>query len=238
MNFSKLNAFSKKSFIEECKTFFSATFIALLVFGSTYAYDAYSANPEVETLTVTINAAVTFAVSTDVFGALDPGTYKYATSTLAVTTNANSGWNVTMIGDNQGSNAASTTLFIVADPATDNKIPDGVEWVPNAATTSAGNAVAISAGDDFLYFRVMSASGSIPFRSTAWWGSDDTPFTNARWAGIASTTAANKRIGSVGSGVYNSSVYLNTVQYYLDVGASQKQGSYTGTITYTWVSGA
>lgn len=231
MNLSKFNAFSKQGLIEECKTFFSATFLAVLVFGSVYAYDAYAVtSTQVETLTVTINASVTFAVSTNVFGTLDPGTSKIATSTIDVTTNATA-WNVQLYGNNQGSGAASTTLFITADTATDNKIPDGSEWIPNAATTSPGNAVALAGGEDGLYFRVMTASGSVPFRSTSWWGTDDTPFSNARWAGIASSTVG-RRIGIVNT--YVSTQQLNTVQYYLDVAASQKQGNYTGDVTYTW----
>lgn len=234
-----LSNFTKKGFVEECKTFFSATLIALLAFGSTYAYTAYSANPEVETLTVTIAAAVTFQVDTNVFGTLTPGTPKFATSTTQVTTNATA-WNISLYGNNTGSTTASTTLYSATTPYSPN-IPDGVQWSPSAAlaTTSAANAVTITSGDDFLYFRVMSASGTYPFRSTTWWGTDDTPFTNAKWAGIASSTATftvGRRIGSVTN--YQSSIFINTVQYYLDVSASQQQDNYTGNLTYTWVSSA
>lgn len=235
MNLSKFNAFSKQGFLEECKTFFSATFIALIVFGSVYTYDAY-AQAVVNTLTVTVAPAVTFTVSTASFGTLTPATPLFATSTLSVSTNATGGWNITLFGNNQGSGAASTTLYLSPTTYATN-IADGAEWIPAAATTSAGNAVAITSGDDFLYFRVMTASGSVPFRAATWWGTDDTPFTNARWAGIASSTVQRK-IGSVSSGFSTTTTQLNTVQYYLDVPASQPQGLYTGDLTYTWASGS
>ena len=230
---TKPNVFSKKSFVEECKTFFSATFIALLVFGSTYAYDAYSANPEVETLTVTIEENVTFAVATNVFGSLTPGTYKIATSTTDVLTNAPA-WNITMTGTTETGN---TALDLDTDATVG--ITDQTQWVPPAvyATTTAGNAVvraSLDSSGDVLAFRVMSASGSIPFRAGTWWGTTDADGT-AKWAGIASTTAGNKRIGAVS--VYSATNIINTVQYYLDVPTTQVAGAYAGDITYTWVTG-
>lgn len=240
MNLSKFNAFSKQGFVEECKTFFSAAFIALIVFGGTYAYDAFAnTSAQTETLTVTIANAVTFNVYTDSFGTLTPGTPKYATSTTVVTTNANAGWNIQMFGTNQGSGAASTTLYIAADLATDNKIPDSTEWQPGAATTTAGNA-GNATGSTTLAFRVMTASSSPAsnaFLATTWWGTSDVNLNgNQKWAGVASTTASliGKRIGIVKTGLYSASAYINTVQYYLDASASQKQGNYTGDITFTF----
>lgn len=234
MNLSKFNVFSKNTFLEECKTFFSATLIALIVFGGTYAYDAYAVSQtQTNTLTVTIASATTFTVSTNSFGTLTPSTPLFATSTMKVVTNANAGWNIALAGDNQGSTTASTTLYLAAGPTYTTNIADGTEWIPAAATTSVGNAVAITSGDDFLYFRVMTASGTVAFRSTTWWGTDDTPFTNARWAGIASSTVSRK-IGSVSSNDQMASSTLNTVQYYLDVPTNQVQGAYTGNLTFTW----
>jgi hypothetical protein len=242
MNLSKFNAFSKEGLVEEGKTFFSATLISLLVFGSVYAYDAYALDStQVETLTVTIDPAVTFAVSTDSFGNLTPGTYKIATSTTVVTTNATT-WSVLLYGNNTGTGLASSTLYIIADAATNNKIPDGTQWnaTSTATTTSASlTSATISPGVDFLYFRVMTASGTQAFRSTAWWGADDNISGSAKWAGVASSTASfltGRRIGSVTG--YSGSNIINTVQYYLDVGVSQQQGTYTGDLTYTWTSAA
>lgn len=235
MNSSNFNVFSKKDFLEECKTFFSAALITLMVFGGTYAYDAYAATQQ-NTLTVTISAATTFTVTTNSFGTITPGTPLIATSTINVVSNDyGNGWNVTLSGDNKGTTTASTTLYIAADTATVNKIPDATQWVPGAATTSAGNSTTISSGVDLLYFRVMTASGSVPFRSTTWWGTDDTPFTNAKWAGVASSTNSRK-IGSVASNDLTASSTINTVQYYLDVAATQQNGSYTGGLTFTWTN--
>lgn len=236
MNLSKFNAFSKNGFVEECKTFFSATFLALMVFSGTYAYDAFAAtSTQTNTLTVTVANAVTFSVITDSFGTLTPGTPKYATSTTAVSTNATA-WNIQLSGDNVGTTTASTTLYIAADTATDNKIPDSTQWVPGAATTSIGNAGSAS-GSSTLAFRVMTASGTYPFRASTWWGTSDVNLNaNQLWAGIASSTATNKRIGSVN--VYSSSQYLNTVQYYLNVPTTQKQGAYTGGLTFTFTDAA
>lgn len=243
MNLSKFNAFSKQGFVEECKTFFSATFIALMVFGGTYAYDTFAAtSTQTNTLTVTIANAVTFNAYTDSFGTLTPGTPKYATTTTVVTTNATA-WNIQLYGNNVGTTTASTTLYIAADTATDNKIPDSTQWVPGGggspATTTIGNAGSAS-GSTTLAFRVMTASGTYAFLAPTWWGTSDVNLNaSQKWAGIASSTATfltGRRIGIVN--VYNSATYKNTVQYYLDVPSSQKQGAYTGDLTFTFTDSA
>ena len=80
---------------------------------------------------------------------------------------------------------------------------------------------------------MMSASGSVPFRSTAWWGTSDAMFNGSQlWAGIASSTNAS-RIGNAGAGSYSVSAHLNTVQYYLDVSSGQQTGDYEAPLTYT-----
>ncbi|MBI2120257.1 MAG: hypothetical protein HYT94_01375 [Parcubacteria group bacterium] len=230
MNLTRFNAFDKKGLLEECKTFFSATTLAALVFGSVYAYDAYAANPETETLTVTIAETVTFAASTNSFGSLTPGTPLFATTTTDVLTNAPA-WNITMTGTTETGN---TALDLNTDASIG--ITDDTQWVPGAATTSAGNATTVTAGDDVLAFRVMSASGSVPFRASTWWGTSDVNYNGSQlWAGIASTTASNKRIGAVS--VYSATNIINTVQYYLDVPTTQVAGAYAGDLTYTWVTG-
>jgi hypothetical protein len=237
MNLSKFNAFSKEGLVEEGKTFFSATLLSLMVFGSVYAYDAYAANPETETLTVTIAETVTFAVSTDVFGTLTPLTYKIATSTLSVDTNANS-WNIQLYGTDRVT--GNTTLDLDADGNVG--ITDQQEWTATStlATTTApfyqAAVVRASLGNSgrVLAFRVMTASGTVAFRASTWWGATDADGT-ALWAGIASTSA-NARIGK--SSIYSASNYLNTVQYYLDVPVTQQQGAYQGDVVYTWATGA
>jgi hypothetical protein len=233
MNTQKLNVFSKKTLLEECKTFFSAAFITALVFGSTYAYDAYSANPEVETLTVTIAESVTFAVTTNVFGSLTPGTYKIATSTTDVLTNAPA-WHLTLYGNDRAT--SNTVLDLTTDASIG--ITDQHEWVAGAATSSSSAYPAVirtslDNSNDVLAFRVMSASGTLAFRAPTWWGASDADGV-ALWTGIASSTV-QQRIGA--SNVYSATNVINTVQYYLDVPTTQVAGDYDGQLTYTWVTG-
>jgi len=116
------------------------------------------------------------------------------------------------------------------------KSTDQTEWVPAAATSTVGNAVvraSLDSSGDVLAFRVMSASSTngTPFLATSWWGADDSDGT-ALWAGIASSTTQRK-VGDAGAGSYSASAHINTVQYYLDVAASQQTGAYSGPLTFT-----
>lgn len=205
-----------------------------LVCNTTYYSRAYATNPGGTGLgaisasfTTSACASLTFVVSTDVFPTLTPGSSVFATSTLSVDTNNSTGWNVTVARDD-----ADTTMDLDTD-ATANII-DQTAWSPGVATTTAGNAVRIASLDssgDVLAMRVMTASGTPSFISTAWWGTTDAYIDSATvlWAGFNSTA---KKIGdsSVSSG---GSAKLNTVLYYLDVSSTQKTGAYSGGITYT-----
>jgi hypothetical protein len=175
---------------------------------------------------------ISLVVSTDAFGTLTPGSYKIATSTISVTTNNLTGYSVTMYGNNQGDAAASTTMYYASTPYSPG-IADKTEWVPGGGaspdTSVAGNADTTLG--QFLAFRVMSASGSAPFLSTAWWGATDA-IGVAKWAGIASSTI-ERAIGKSSSAAPSGA--LNTVQYYLDVPTTQQAGNYTGDITFTAV---
>lgn len=187
---------------------------------------------EAVSLSVTVASTLTFTTTTNNFATLTPGTYQIATTTLIVATNNANGWNITLSGDDQS--PTDTVLDLSTDAAVG--ITDQAEWVNGAATTTPGNAVIRSALDStgqVLAFRVMSASSTngTPFLATAWWGTSDVDGT-AKWAGIASTTVQRK-IGDAGAGSYSASSHINTVQYYLDVSASQQTGSYTGGLTYT-----
>ncbi len=185
-------------------------------------------------LTVTVNTALTFSnSSTNTFPNINPGTAVFATTTLVVTTNDVNGWNVTLSGTNKGT--GTNNLQSGA-----NSIQDQTEWVPNAATTSAGSgAVQISSlanSGNVLAFRVMTASSTngTPFLASAWWGTQDSYVNNANtlWAGISSSTVA-RRIGNAGLGSYSASDHINTVLYYLNVAASQPTGSYSAPLVYT-----
>ena len=204
--------------------------LVLSVSVSLVGFAQYAAG-EAVTITTTIQAALTFTTSTDNFGNLTPGTPKFATTTLFVTTNSATGWNVSLYGDD----VTATEPAMDLDTNAAINITDlSPQWIPGSATTTPGNAQTITNGQDVLAFRVMSASGTESFLSTAWWGTDDTPFTNAKWAGFASSSAANTKIGetSVTSG---GTTAINTVQYYLDVPVTQTVGNYSAPLTYTAV---
>ena len=210
------------------KEFIAALLIALTAFSG---YAVYAATQPV-TLSVTVASTMTFSQTTNQFATLTPGTPVQATTTLNVNTNNTTGWNVTLSGDNV--TLTAQTLNNGASVEITDKDP---QWTMLAATatTTAGNAVAVTNGDDVLAFRVMSASStnSVAFLSTAWWGTSDAMFNASQlWAGIASSTNA-ARIGNAGSGSYSATDHLKTVQYYLDVAATQPNGTYTGNLTYT-----
>ena len=212
------------------KEFIAALLIALTAFSG---YAVYAATQPV-TLSVTVASTMTFSQTTNQFATLTPGTPVQATTTLNVNTNNTTGWNVTLSGDNV--TLTAQTLNNGASVEITDKDP---QWTMLAATatTTAGNAVAVTSGDDVLAFRVMSASStnSVAFLSTAWWGTSDAMFNASQlWAGIASSTNVG-RIGNAGAGSYSASDHLNTVQYYLDVAATQQGATYTGGLTYTAV---
>ena len=214
--------------MNDARALLSSFMIAAIIFavvGASYAYGA------AVTLTVTVAQTLTFTTSTDQFGTLTPGTYKIATTTLSVTTNDVAGWNVTLSGDDV---AASTACDLDSDATVG--ITDQTQWINGAATTTAGNAVvraSLDSSGQVLAFRVMSASStnSTAFLATTWWGTTDADGT-AKFAGVASSTVS-RQIGNAGTGSYSATAHLNTVQYYLNVGASQQQGAYSCPLTLT-----
>ncbi len=188
------------------------------------------------TLSVVVNTSITFTSSTDNFSTITPGTVAFATTTLSVATNDTAGWNVTLSGDYKNSQPQNNLQLT---GATSTQISDQTEWIPGAATTSAGNAVRISSfgsSGNVLAYRVMSASSSngTPFLATTWWGTTDayTDSATSLWAGISSSTVS-RQIGNAGTGSYSATAHLNSVVYYLNVGATQKTGTYTAPLTYT-----
>jgi len=212
--------------------FAAAVVIALMFFSGIYAQFA---GAETEGLSVIVATASTFSVDTNNFsGDLTPGSPKYATSTISVLTNTTGGWYVELYGVDRAT--GNTTMDLSTDASVG--LTDDTEWIPGAATTTAGNATQLTSGEDVLSFRVMSASGTPRFLSTTWWGTVDAwpGVATTLWAGFASTTAVNKKIGQISSGDYNSGTALNTVQYYLDVSSGQQTGTYEGNLMYTLVT--
>lgn len=222
-----LNSLSKPSgFVRDAV---SAVLVAVLVFSS-IVY-AIQANAAAVTLTATVATSITFTTSSNQFGTVTPGTVAWATTTLDVLTNSTNGWNVTLSGDNKTS--SNNNLQTAGNTAS---VTDQTEWVPGAATSTGGNAVvqaSLANSGNVLAFRVMTASttNGTAFTSSTWWGTTDVAGT-AKWAGIASSTIS-RQIGNAGAGSYSASNHLNTVQYYLNVSASQPTGSYSAPLTYT-----
>lgn len=217
------------SVLEDFRLLIVAFLVSFLAFSSFCIHYAYG---EAVTLTATVAASLTFTTYSSQFGTITPGTYKTGTTTLSVLTNNANGWNVTLYGDDQS--PTDTVMDLDSDASVG--LTDQLEWIPHAATTSAGNAVvraSLDSSGEVLAFRVMSASSTngVAFLSQQWWGSTDVDGT-AKWAGIASSTI-QRQIGNAGVGSYSGSVHLNTVLYYLNVSASQQTGAYSGALTYT-----
>jgi len=222
---------------EDLRLFLASTMI--VIFGFSGIYIVY-ADTQSTTLTATITSSMTLTVTTNAFGSISAGASspKYATSTLAVNTNNANGWNVTLYGNNTGSLAASTTMYLSPTTYATN-FTDQTQWIPGTATTSAGNAVrsgSLINSQNVLAFRVMTASSTngVSFFSSSWWGSADNYVDNANtlWAGIASTTV-QRQIGYAGVGSFSASDHINTVLYYVKTASTQPAGDYTGDLTYS-----
>lgn len=219
------------NFIQSDKVTFIQAFLATVAIFSVLLLgtQAYAAGT---TLSVSVQTALSFAVATQNFANLTPGTPVYATTSLQVTTNNANGWNVVLSGDNK--NTSNHNLQRTGE--TSVQITDQTEWIPGASTSTPGNAVVqgsfVNSGD-VLAFRVMTASSTngAHFYAPSWWGTDYSAGAGL-WAGISSSTVS-RQIGSAGAGSYSASMHVNDVQYYLDVAASQKTGTYTAPLTYT-----
>lgn len=226
MNKQKMFVFAK----EDWKLLIASVMIVVLVFSGFYVNHAYGV--EGVTLTVSVQTYSAFSSSSVYFGNLTPGTPKAATTTLSVATNTVGGWYIQLSGTDQS--PTDTVMDLTSDAAVG--LTDDTEWTAGSATTTGGTATLMTLGDDVLAFRVMTASGSVPFRASGWWGTSDTWYdVNQKWAGIASSTNTSK-IGEVSSNDYQSSTQLISVLYYLDVPATQKAGNYDGALVFTYTA--
>ncbi|MBI2100861.1 MAG: hypothetical protein HYT47_02475 [Candidatus Vogelbacteria bacterium] len=165
---------------------------------------------------------VAFLITTAIF-VMGYGHYAYSEAEI-LTVTVSTTLSFSASTDNFGSLSAGTAKFATT--------------TLNVNTNNtAGNAVRISALDnsgDVLAFRVMTASGSVPFRAATWWGSADNyaDSVSTLWAGVASSTI-QRQVGNAGTGSYSASDHLNTVLYYLDVPATQQSGAYSCPLTFT-----
>lgn len=166
---------------------------------------------------VTSTISLTLATTTVALATLTPGTPVTATTSAAVSTNNAGGWSFSSKRDD-----ADTTLDLSTDAAVN--FPDYTAWAPGTYCSSAGNATSTPGAT--LSFRTYQA-GTTPSElyCTSYWGTNDA---SALYAGFptASQLIAKNTAYSGSS---------QTVVYGLraDAPASQKTGSYDGSITMT-----
>ena len=176
---------------------------------------------ETPTLTVTVQAAITLTlpVTTIAFPALTPGTPVATSSTSTIATNNATGFNFALSRSDD-----NATMDLTTNAAID--IPDMTEWVPNAATTSAGTAASFGVTTS-LAFRVPILDTTTCLQAATWWGVD----ASALYAGVPTSSAASKKIADCS--VYSSGNSSLPIWFKLDVPSTQQAGSYDGTVTYT-----
>lgn len=192
-----------------------------------YGVTSDGVNPEVKDLSpgqITINESYLY-FSTDGSGSfpnLTPGTLIATTSILTVRTNKSTGFNITVQRDD-----ADTAMDLNTDASVN--ITDKTAWNPatNVCANNDGNAIASTTEPQTLQFRVRYSGTDAENYCANWWGTDDTT-ANAKFAGFPS--AAKQIINRSSSAVATTTSY---VLYNLDVPNTQKEGIYSGSITYT-----
>ncbi len=192
-----------------------------------------SVNPEVKDLSpgqITINESYLY-FSTDGSGSfpnLTPGSLVATTSILTTRTNKSNGFYITVERDD-----ADTTMDLGTDASVN--ILDKTEWIAQSATTTPGNATASTTEPLTLQFRVRFAGTDTPNYASSWWGNDDTT-ANALFAGFASSTAPTDNKKIIIRSTSATATTTSYVLYNLDVPNTQKEGAYSGSITYTAVA--
>lgn len=190
-------------------------------------------------VTVQDNASITIATSTEMTATpiapsltfvidsgtqtlpnLTPGNLTATSSILTVLTNNPTGFVTTLARGN-----VASTLVLNSDGST--PIPDKTDWTAPGATTTTGPTTASTTQPLTLQFRLWKALTDTPNYASAWWGADDTS-AGALFAGIPSTTQsiANRSIAAAATTTMR-------VLYDLNVPVTQKNGTYSGNITYS-----
>ncbi|MEK7505374.1 MAG: hypothetical protein AAB597_00550 [Patescibacteria group bacterium] len=186
--------------------------------GSTSKF-VYTQYPE---LTIS-GSSLSFGIdsSTTNLGSVVPGTGIAAGTSVLTTTSSNpTGFYITAVRDDSDS-----TMDMDSDATTN--IPDKTNWSAPAATTTTGNSTASTTEAQTFQFRVRSAGTAVPNYASTWWGTDDTT-ANALFAGFPAS-AQKIVIRSTASPSASDSVVL----YNLSTPVSQKNGDYSGGVTYT-----
>lgn len=166
---------------------------------------------------IALSIMLTLSTSTINLGNFTPGFVVTATSSASVSVTSPTGWNL-----QTKRNDANSTLDLTTDAAVD--FPDATAWDPTASAGS-GNA-ATSPGTNFS-FRVKQTGTDAALYNSTWWGANDTGGV-AKYAGFPSASA---KVSEVGSYVGSSQVVVYETR--ADSPATQKSGSYDGTITMT-----
>jgi hypothetical protein len=163
-------------------------------------------------LSVTVAETISLDCGADVnLGTLTPGTPVSASSVCTTTTNANGGYDVSVKRDD-----ADTTMDHSTDASTN--ITDKTAWdrtTPNAVTYATTG----------LAFSVFASTAT---KNTTWWGSGSACHDASNlYAGFPTTYTNIMEHAS-----YSAASTTTSICYRVDVPATQKSGSYTGSVTY------
>jgi hypothetical protein len=164
-------------------------------------------------------ASLTFVTdaSSEAFPSVTPGTLSATSSIISIKTTNSSGFNVSIQrADVTGTMSLGSTY-----------IPDKTDWFAPGATTTAGNATASTTLPLTLQFRVRQSGTDAPNYASSWWGIDDTT-PNALFGGVSSTTQV-----IINRSTAAAATTTAFITYDLNVPATQKNGTYSGSITYT-----
>ncbi|MCX8016142.1 MAG: hypothetical protein N2692_02470 [Patescibacteria group bacterium] len=175
-------------------------------------YKIAQASDQSQTIQVTVTTTLTFSLATNTvaLGVLTPGTPIIATTSCSVTTNSNSGWQLSAKRDD-----ANSTLDLDSNQTVD--FPDETAWNGSNSTDTPGSN---------LSFRVYQ-TGTTPaglYNSTYWGTNDSSP----KWAGFP---ASSQEIATIST--YQSSEQTVVYGFRIDAPISQPSGVYSGTITLT-----
>lgn len=144
------------------------------------------------------------------------------TTTCTVTTNDESGYNLSVADDRGADNALYHNDPLLA-ATSDGQIADKTAWDPTASTGD-GNAIAW-AGTGFG-FGVLSSQAT---KSTTWWGTGATcDDANQLYAGLPDTDTNIMEHDS-----YSGTSTDTVICYQADVPSTQISGEYVGSVTYT-----
>jgi hypothetical protein len=192
--------------------------VLVCVFGLILAMDSQGETKTAQTtISTTVQEALSLSCGTTApLGNLIAGTAVTTSSSCSTTTNGSDGYELSVKRDD-----GDTTIDLTTDASTN--IPDKPAW------TSATPNSNIWAGTG-MAFRLMQTGTDSNAYSSTWWGTDDTA-PNAKFAGFPSSY---DKIAV--DTVYSASASTVVIGYKLDVAATQKSGTYDGTITFQAVS--